>query len=274
MRSSLDADDYVLGTHDDEILRLGTQHRVWRSRVLDAWRRAGIGTGQTVVDVGAGPGFATFELAEVVGPTGRVVAVERASRFLDVLRRERDRRGLAQIELRRADLHDDQPTVAGADAVWCRWILAFLTDPQRLVRRLAEDLKPGGAFVAHEYLSYSSWRLLPRSSEFEAFVAAVIDTWRVADGEPDIGCELPAWLEANGLEIRHLQPQVFIASVGDPFWIWLEAFVRTGLARLVSLGQLTQSRAEAMLEDFERRREQPGTRVMTPTVLEVIAAKR
>ncbi len=29
--------DYVLGTHDDEIYRLGFQHRVWRPRALDAW---------------------------------------------------------------------------------------------------------------------------------------------------------------------------------------------------------------------------------------------
>ena len=34
--------DYLLGTHDAEVQRLGLQHRVWRPRVLDAWRRAGI----------------------------------------------------------------------------------------------------------------------------------------------------------------------------------------------------------------------------------------
>ena len=28
--------DYVLGTHDDEVMRLGLQHRVWRPRALDA----------------------------------------------------------------------------------------------------------------------------------------------------------------------------------------------------------------------------------------------
>jgi hypothetical protein len=28
---------YVLGTHDEEISRLGLQHRAWRPRVLSAW---------------------------------------------------------------------------------------------------------------------------------------------------------------------------------------------------------------------------------------------
>src|SRR5688500_7198861 len=46
--------DYVLGTHDDEIYRLGYQHRVWRPRALDAWARAHIGDGCKVIDFGAG----------------------------------------------------------------------------------------------------------------------------------------------------------------------------------------------------------------------------
>ena len=83
----------VLGTHDEEIARLGLQHRVWRPTVLECWQRAGIGRGNRVIDVGAGPGFATLDLAEIVGPTGEVLAAERSSRFLEIatksLRRSR-----------------------------------------------------------------------------------------------------------------------------------------------------------------------------------------
>src|SRR5262245_42646751 len=75
--------EYVLGTKDDEIERLGLQHRVWRPRALDAWRRAGITVGQTVIDVGAGPGHAAIDLAGIVGPLGKVVAVDRSAHFLD-----------------------------------------------------------------------------------------------------------------------------------------------------------------------------------------------
>ena len=73
--------DYVLGTHDEELTRLGIQHRVWRSVVLDCWHRAGVTVGSRVLDVGAGPGFATVDLAEIVGPTGEVIAVERSAKY-------------------------------------------------------------------------------------------------------------------------------------------------------------------------------------------------
>src|SRR5687768_4137251 len=74
--------DYVLGTHDEEIARLGIQHRAWRSTVLECWQKAGITSGGRVVDVGAGPGYATLDLAEIVGPTGEILAVERSARFI------------------------------------------------------------------------------------------------------------------------------------------------------------------------------------------------
>ena len=60
--------DYVLGTHNEELARLGLQHRVWRPVVLDCWHRAGITVGKRVLDVGAGPGYATVDLAEIVDP--------------------------------------------------------------------------------------------------------------------------------------------------------------------------------------------------------------
>ena len=87
--------DYVLGTHDEEVARLGRQHDVWRPQVLDALRRAGVGPGQCVLDIGAGPDFATTDLAQIVGPRGRVIAFERSRRFIHVLKARAAALGLA-----------------------------------------------------------------------------------------------------------------------------------------------------------------------------------
>ena len=104
-RSSMSSErDYVLGTHDEEIARLGLQHRLWRPRALEAWRRAGFTAGQTILDVGCGPGYASLDLAEIVGRSGRVLAVDRSRRFLDALEAVRRERGLDQIETHEQDL--------------------------------------------------------------------------------------------------------------------------------------------------------------------------
>ena len=59
--------DYILGTHDDEVARLGVQHRAWLPITRAAWKSAGIREGQVVFDVGCGPGYASLDLAQIVG---------------------------------------------------------------------------------------------------------------------------------------------------------------------------------------------------------------
>ena len=268
-----DEKDYVLGTHDEEIERLGLQHRVWRPRVLDAWKRAGFTVGQTILDVGCGPGYAALDLAEIVGPRGRVVAVDRSRRFLDVLASAGRERGLAWIETREQDLDlADLPSV-GADAAWARWVIAFVRDPRALVGRIARALRPGGIFVSHEYFDYRTWRLLPRSEEFERFVVQVMEVWRQSGGEPDIGLDLPRWLRDEGFEIRAIRPIVDVVSPASFVWHWPRAFVEVGLRRLVDLGRLSASEAAAVQENFAARQAEPTTLMATPAVLETIAVR-
>ena len=266
--------DYVLGTHDAEIERLALQHRVWRPRTLDGWRRAGFTIGQTILDVGCGPGYATLDLAEIVGSDGRVIAIDRSRRFLDALEAARTERGLDQISAHEIDLAEGQLPSVQADGAWCRWILAFLERPRDLLRRVRDVLRPGAAFVIYEYFDYASWRLAPRSPELEEFVAAVIASWRASGGEPDIALELPRWLEELGFRIVTLQPIVDVVTASNFVWQWPKTFIATGTRRLVELGDLTPERAKAIRKAFADAEQAPHTRMITPAVLEVIAERQ
>lgn len=73
--STMTTNDCVLGTHDEEVARLQLQHRVWRPQVLDAFRRAGFRSGQTLLDLGCGPGDVSQDLAEIASVSGRVLAI-------------------------------------------------------------------------------------------------------------------------------------------------------------------------------------------------------
>jgi len=265
--------DYVLGTHDEEIVRLGLQHRVWRDRALRAWTAAGFRKGQTLVDVGCGPGYATLDLAEITGPGGEIVALDRSRRFLDRLNAEALTRRLENIRTIEADLDCDNLPELTADGAWIRWVLAFVKNPKQLLSRVVRLLKPGGAIVIHEYFDYATWRLAPRSELFERFVRTVMETWRAEGGEPDIGLQLARWLTDEGLEIESTRPIIDAVKRESFIWEWPATFVSIGLARLVSLGRLTQVEADEVASDFSRRAEESGTITITPGVLEIIAKR-
>jgi ubiquinone/menaquinone biosynthesis C-methylase UbiE len=266
--------DYVLGTHDDEIARLGLQHTVWRPRALGAWQRAGFNVGQTIIDVGSGPGYATLDLAELVGATGRVIAVDRSRRFLDTLETRRRARGIDNVTVVESDLDDATFSASVANGAWCRWVLAFVQRPRDLLARVAGALQPGGAFVSHEYFEYASWRAVPRSPLFEEFVSATIANWRASGGEPDIGLEVPRWLEELGFEIESTRTLIDVISPRDYMWQWPKSFMEIGLKRLVTLGAIEVGKARMIEEELERVGNSPDMRMITPGVLEVIARKR
>jgi SAM-dependent methyltransferase len=259
--------DYVLGTAGDEIERLGLQHRVWRERVLAAWERAGIGAGQTVLDVGAGPGWASADLSAIVEPEGRVVALERSESFLEALRA----RGLPNVEVRAHDVSAEPFGEGIADAAWCRWVLSFVEAPERTVAHIARALKPGGVAVFHEYADYGAWQMMPPDADLDSFRGHVMKSWRDAGGEPDVALRLPEWLAAAGLEPVEIRPQIEIVGPRDFTWQWPAAFMAVNARRLASLGYCSEEEAARYATVLERA--PPTARMVTPLVAEVIARK-
>jgi SAM-dependent methyltransferase len=261
--------DYILGTHDAEIERLGLQHAAWRADALAAWRTAGIAPRQTVLDIGCGPGFATLDLADCVGPGGRVVAIDKSVRFLATL----DAAHRENITTYHADLDIGEFPDVHADAAWCRWVLTFTSHPRAVVERVAEAIRPRGVFVLHEYFDYSTWRAAPRCEPIETFVDAVMRSWRNTGGEPDIALSLPTLLGDLGLELHQVRPIVTAVQPGDAKWTWLRTFVDVHRLCLVELGYLTAHESTEIWRAFTRLESHPGARMITPGVLEIIARR-
>lgn len=266
--------DYVLGTHDAEIARLKLQHSVWRPPMLDAWRRAGITQGQTVIELGCGPGYAALELAEIVGSKGAVIAVERSARFLDALRRAADKRAFGNIRTIEADVTEQSLGSAVADASWCRWVFSWLTHPDRAVANLAAALKPGGIAIFHEYLNYAGWQLAPHSPVFARFVAAVIESVHKTGAQMDAALSLPSSLEHAGFDIVSLKPIVDVVQPSNYVWQWPAAFVRGYHDQLVRQNLITRELASEVLMLLDQAERSGSTRMVTPTVLEIIARRR
>ncbi len=265
---------YFLGTHDEELERLGLQHRVWRPTVLECWRRAGIGPGSKVLDVGAGPGFASADLADIVGPTGRVVAVERSARFVEAGRAMLAARGHANVDYHELHLMTDALPAGGMDASWCRWVACFVASPALLVDKLAAVIRPGGVAIFHEYIEYDSLRITTAGPRMREFVIQVEQGWREAGGEPNIAPAVVKLLQERGFSIRDAIPRVFCVRPGDLMWQWPATFIDIHLRHQLELGRIEPAWAEAVRAEVAAAEQQAATLLITPMVLEIVAEKR
>jgi hypothetical protein len=127
----------------------GPQIRDWLCRATDAMlEMAGIRPGHHVLDVAAGAGDQTLDIAARVGPTGRVLATDISPGILAHASQNAAQAGLKNVETLVADAENLGLQEAQFDAAICRLGLMLLPDPASGLREIARVLKPGGGFCA------------------------------------------------------------------------------------------------------------------------------
>lgn len=114
-------------------------------------RRAGIEEGDTVIDIGAGTGFWTRPLAMLVGPSGRVIAVDVEPIMLDEIRAMAREDGFQNVEVVQSQ-EDHIPLPDGvADAATLGFVLHEPPDPAAFLSEVSRVLKPGGRMLVIEW---------------------------------------------------------------------------------------------------------------------------
>jgi SAM-dependent methyltransferase len=270
--------EYVLGTNPMELERLGFQHRLWSRPANELWHRAGLRPGMRVLDVGCGPGFASLDIAQIVGPTGSVLGVDESEAFIAHAAEQAGARRLGQARFVVTDAaaleHLDDALPGTFDIAYVRWVFCFLAEPEAVLRAIARLLRPGGRLLVQDYFRYETMTIAPRSAAFDAVIGAIARSWRDRGGDPDIMGRLPALAAAEGLAIEHLaRMDPGPAHPGATMWHWPETFWGVFLPRLEELGYITKAEREAFLEAWAQRRSEPGTFMHLPPMYEMIAAR-
>lgn len=267
----------MLGVNDAEVARLGFQHRVWSAAAHALWERAGLHRGMRVLDVGCGPGYATVDLAHLVGGAGRVVGVDEAPMYLESLRHRCAAEGLAHVDAVLGDIQALETLGLGAapfDFAYARWALCFTARPERVVEGVGALLRRGGVFAAQDYFNYESITLAPRSAVFDKIIEAVARSWRTRGGDPDVVARLPAALRANGFDVVEITPNLRAARPGTMLWGWPDTFFRYFALQLERMGEITRDLREEFEREWAERSNDPTTFLATPPVYDVIAVKR
>ncbi|WP_223641858.1 class I SAM-dependent methyltransferase [Corallococcus sp. EGB] len=194
------AAEYVPSNEDRELRRLMLQAQVYAPLTEGVLRGAGLKAGMRVLDVGCGVGAVSFLAAQMVGPTGEVVGVDREARVLACAKHRAEAQGLSHVRFQQSSL-ESLPVGAPFDAIVCRLVLMFQPDPVSFVRRMAEHLRPGGVMALHELELAAMGLMHPKLPLFTRIWNWMLPTCERVGIKVHMGLELVSTLRRAGLVV-------------------------------------------------------------------------
>lgn len=191
-------------------------------------------TGLHCLDAGCGGGDVSRLLAERVGVSGSVTAIDADADILAIAESETTGDAASIVRF----VHDDATrfvTERRFDVVYARFFLSHVPDPAATLRHLYDLLQPGGILAVEDvwFPGHFCW---PPSEAFETYVEWYRRAARARGADADIGIKLPALFSGAGFtNIRH---QMLVPSF------------RTGEEKFVTLFTLDRIRQSILVTDI------------------------
>ena len=139
--------------------QIGVWNGIWQIYVREIDRRfapvvdgvmsrAGLTSGERVLDLGTGTGAVAERAAEVVGPGGRVVAIDISPEMLRLARGRLAARGWSHVAMQEGRAETIPADDSSFDVVLASLSLMYVIDREAAAREIARVLRPDGRLVA------------------------------------------------------------------------------------------------------------------------------
>ncbi|AGZ40090.1 putative ubiquinone/menaquinone methyltransferase [Actinoplanes friuliensis DSM 7358] len=216
--------------HHESVLR---SHR-WRTAENSAAHLLPrLKSGDTLLDIGCGPGTITGDLATLVTP-GRVTALEITAPALDLARAEITRRGLGNVDFAVGDVHALDFPDDTFDVVHAHQVLQHVGDPVAALREMHRVTRPGGVIAVRDS-DYAAFTWFPQMPELDEWLDLYQRVARGNGGEPDAGRRLLSWAHAAGLtDVTATSSTWCFATPEDRQWwggMWADRILESDMAR-------------------------------------------
>ena len=268
-----DSNAYILGTDKEELNRLELQHSIWSSESHVGWKTAGFKIGDSLLDLGCGPGSCSVELAKIVGPEGRVIGIDRSKsfiRYLDAFQKERN----LPIDAIHAEFDDMELQPNSLNGMYARWALAWVPNPKDVIEKVMTALKPGSKLVFHEYYNWSTHSVFPEHPTIKHCIDSALKSFQDSDSEIDVGAYIPQYLDQLGASIQSTRLMTKLAEPGTDVWKWPTTFYKSYFPRLVEMGYLKKEMIDQAFSELKIIEALPYARLACPMMIEIIAEKR
>jgi len=266
-RSGAAPHSYAIAGGEDGKRRLDLLSDIMRATTLRLLEDAGLKRGDRVLDVGCGGGHVALDMAEIVGPEGRVLGIDFDPHVLELAREDAAKAGIRTVEFATADAHRFEG--GPFSFIHARFLLSHVSEPERVFGRLKAMLAPGGR-IAVEDIDMSGAYCFPADAAQDRFQALYTEAVRRGGGDADLGRRLPAVALAAGLEARWrvFQPVHAFGPEKRLTAVTMDmigaSVLRYGLAEAAEVDSITQ-RLEAFAADR-------ATLVALPRMVQVWAA--
>ncbi|HEY4992078.1 MAG TPA: methyltransferase domain-containing protein [Nakamurella sp.] len=222
------ADTYIHG-HHDSVLR---SHR-WRTAENSAgYLLPHLAPGQSVLDIGCGPGTITLDLARRVTP-GQTVGVDRAGRPLISARSAAADQRVANVAFTVGDAYQLDFPDSSFDVVHAHQVLQHLTDPVAALKEMRRVCRPGGVVAARD-ADYAAMTWYPADPRLDRWLELYHQVADDNGAEPDAGRRLVAWAHAAGFRDVAGSASVWCYSTEQEreWWsaIWAERVTESSFA--------------------------------------------
>jgi len=116
--------------------------------VIDALE---IKPGQTIADLGAGSGYYSFRIAPLVGPAGKVLAIDIEPRMLEAIAERARREHVGNVATVHSSAQDPNLAPGSVDLLFMVDVYHELEYPYEMMTKVRAALKPGGRVALIEY---------------------------------------------------------------------------------------------------------------------------
>jgi SAM-dependent methyltransferase len=245
----------------EERARLAGIESLWDTGTRELLARHGAQPGAAVLEVGAGGGSVVEWLAAQVGPSGRVLATDLDTRFVDPLASD-------VVEVRRADIVADDLPECEFDLVHTRLLLEHLPARDAALDRLVRALRPGGWLVVEDY-DWTGFGFDP-AAEVETRAASAILTFMTNAGfDQTYGRRITSAFASRGLTNVRGAGRSLVIDAGDPGYPFFALSFEQLAPTVVQAGLLSESDAAAMRAALATG----ANRVITPTLVAALGRK-